>query len=112
MTAVERIQKAAGKAIRRVASSVVTLLDGTEDGVLSRATIDRVNKPFNKVDSEMQVQGNVGVTIYFDKDDLTIPLRVGMLVQESDADETKHRIGEIKDLGWRFQCFCESEPIT
>src|SRR5688500_6735127 len=95
MTALDRVAKASCNTVNRFAGEWVTLLTSVNP-ITVRANIDRVNKPFAKVDSEISVQGEVGVTVYIMKRHLNAAPRMGMIVEESD--ETQHTIGEVKDL--------------
>jgi hypothetical protein len=107
MPAVDRITQAAIRSLDRIGGELLTL---QPRNVTAWGMIDRVNKPPGKVESEISVQGNVGVTVYFAKRNLNVAPQVGEYVEESNGD--KHMIGEIKDLGYRWQCLCSSEPIV
>jgi hypothetical protein len=105
MTAQERIANATLSQSERVGGVWVTILPRN---ITCLAQIDRINKPFGKVESEIVMQGENGLTVYIVKARLNTAPAVGELIQESNGDQ--HVIGQVKDLGQRWQIFCESSP--
>jgi hypothetical protein len=59
--------------------------------------------------SEIVIQGDVGITAYIMKRNLNLPPKVGEYILESNGDT--HTIGTVKDLGQRWQVECSSEPL-
>lgn len=108
IAAIRRIESAAAKAIGRVADELLTLKP-RNDGTIVRGTIDRTNRSPDKYESDIETQGNVGVTIYIQKRYLTDPPRPGEYFEEENGDT--HFCGEVKDLGYRWQISCSSEPL-
>jgi hypothetical protein len=105
MNAQQRIEKTVLRQINRVGGELLTLLPRN---VSVWASVDRINSSPNKVSSDITVQGEVGVTIYIQKRLLNDPPEEGEFVQE--ANGTQHTIGEVKDLGFRWQLSCLSTP--
>lgn len=105
MTAQERIEQTIGRAINRTGGVLVTLMPRN---VSVWANIDRVNKPPSNVASDIVVQGNVGVTIFIQKHLLNDPPEENEYIVESNG--ASHTIGEVKDLGFRWQLLCSSQP--
>lgn len=93
--------------MHRVGAKLVTL---KPRNISVWVMLDRSNHAFGKVESEISIQGNVGITVYIQKQNLTLAPELGEIIEESNGDQ--HVIGEIKDLGFRWQCFCSSEPIA
>jgi hypothetical protein len=111
MTALDRINRAATNKVDTFAGEWITLITGGATNLTIRAVIDRTNRPPSKFDTEIPAQGEVGVTVYIRKRQLNTAPSAGMLIQESDAEETTHTVGEIKDLGYAWQLFCSSSPL-
>lgn len=106
MTAQERIASAALRTLGRVGGVLVTL---KPRNISVYAQIDRVNKVPGRVESEVDYQSIAGVTVYILKRNLNDPPKATEYIEESDG--TRHTIGEVKDLGQRWQCICSSEPL-
>jgi hypothetical protein len=108
IAAIRRIEAAATKALGRIADELLTL-QPRGGGTIVRGTIDRTNRSPDKYESEINTQGDVGVTIYIQKRYLTAPPKAGEYFEETNGDT--HIVGDIKDLGDRWQVFCSSEPL-
>lgn len=103
MTIQERIEQQAGRVIGRIGGVFVTI---KPRNITVQANIDRLNKPFAKVESEVHFQGELGVSVFIQKRLLNTAPKIGEIIAESSGAE--HRIGIVKDLGQRWQCLCES----
>lgn len=105
ITAQSRIEQAVLRQINRFGGVLITLLPRN---VSVWATIDRLNKPVSQVESEIVVQGTVGITAYIEKRLLNDPPEENEIVVESNG--ATHQVGEVKDLGFRWALSCISEP--
>ena len=98
----DRIAEKALRVLDSIGGVWITLLP---DNITVRANVDRVNKPVTKAFSEVPVEGEQGISFFIQKRLLNAAPRLEMIVRESDG--RKHRIGDIKDLGQRWQLLCE-----
>jgi len=106
MTAQERIEAVSLRQINRSGGVLVTILPRN---VSVWASIDRTNNTPGKVESEIVVQGEVGITVFIQKRLLNLTPKCGEYIQESNG--ASHTIGEVKDLGQRWQLTCSSKPL-
>jgi hypothetical protein len=108
MSIASSIQRSSERVLSSVWSDIVSLVDSTDADTVTRGRV-RINKPtkVQMLNSEIQYQNGIGAVAVFPKHEWTTAPESGQIIVV-EATGAKHRIGQVDDLGYGWECLCET----